>query len=74
MSDWKGMDRAQASFERARAEYGFGPQRAQPTCEGCNEALEEDVICSECGEHSACCCHHGTECCGAKARSFDGGT
>jgi hypothetical protein len=37
-------------------------------CNDCNPVTEEDVICSECGEHSEMREQTGTECCNGGSR------
>lgn len=39
-------------------------------CE-CGEEMDDDVICSECGEHSASCPNCGSVCCGSKSHDSD---
>lgn len=39
--------------------------------EECECELEEDVICSDCGEHTEYCPDCGTTCCGARKWNTD---
>jgi GNAT superfamily N-acetyltransferase len=65
------------TFETIEPKYikiseGFKSMKAKcEDCKDCDCEEHDDVICSDCGEHSEYCPEHGTECCGAKPKFSD---